>query len=195
MENTSSKKVLIFDTETTWFVVNWPLSRQPYIVQIAWICWLITDSTFEKTEEFDKLVKPKIPIPYRTSIVHWIYDEDVKNEDHFGDVFKNIWKYIEEADIIIWHNVDFDKKVLFHELERLEKSDILDDKEYFCTMKSTKELCKMPRANWWYKWPKLNDLHSFLFWKEIINAHNAMADVQATTDCLTELLTRGIIKL
>ncbi len=42
-----------------------------------------------------------------------------------------------------------------------------------------------------YKSPKLEELYKFLFKEDIINAHNAAADVDATARCFFELLRQG----
>jgi DNA polymerase III subunit alpha len=46
-----------------------------------------------------------------------------------------------------------------------------------------------------YKWPKLEELHHKLFGTKFDEAHNAVADVEATTRCFFELLRLKVINV
>ena len=69
----------------------------------------------------------------------------------------------------------------------LENLPILDT----CT-ELTAELCKIPGGRGGrFKLPTLTELHEFLFQQPFAEAHNATADVEATTRCFFELLRIG----
>lgn len=60
----------------------------------------------------------------------------------------------------------------------------------------TAELCKLPGGRGGrFKLPTLTELHSYLFDQPFSEAHNATADVEATTRCFFELLRRGHFSL
>jgi hypothetical protein len=61
-------------------------------------------------------------------------------------------------------------------------------------MISTVDLCKID-GPYGYKWPKLEELHRFLFKHDFDGAHDALADIQATAKCFWELANRNIIKI
>ena len=44
-----------------------------------------------------------------------------------------------------------------------------------------------------YKWPNLSELHIKLFGNSFDEAHNAAADVEATTRCFLELIRLSVI--
>ena len=94
-------KIFVFDTETTWFInkkeIN-NLDAQPKIIQFAGILWELENWKFIEEKRVDIMINPKIPIPFDSSKVHHIYDVDVKIEE--------ILSYINESDVIIWHNIE-----------------------------------------------------------------------------------------
>jgi len=202
-------RILFFDTETTGFPNNWPLDGQPNIVQIAWMFKEESES-----QTFDYLFKSLRPIPKQTSDIHWITDDMVADrpllyKDKFIVDFMRMMKY---ADIIVGHNVDFDFKMIFIEIERtvLDAKDdqIIPEKmesmklferecrdKSVCTMQNSISLCKLPGKFWTHKLPKLQELHKHLYWEEFDSAHNALNDIRATERCFDTLVEKGIIKL
>ena len=70
----------------------------------------------------------------------------------------------------------------------LEKLSIIDT----CT-EQTASLCKLSGGRGGkFKLPTLSELHNYLFGNDFQEAHNATADVEATTRCVIELLRRGL---
>lgn len=55
-------------------------------------------------------------------------------------------------------------------------------------MKESTDLLQIKWVNWRLKYPKLMELHEFLFQEQFDWAHNAMDDVIATLRCFSELL-------
>ena len=68
---------------------------------------------------------------------------------------------------------------------------------YFCTMKSTTEICKLPHKGFTnkYKYPKLAELYHYIFGKTPENLHNSMNDAIYTLECLIELDNYELIRL
>jgi len=55
-------------------------------------------------------------------------------------------------------------------------------------MLKTTSLCKLPnKYGNGYKWPKLSELHNFLFNEDFADAHDALGDIRATIKCFFEL--------
>ena len=191
-------KILVFDTETTWFLnkKDPSLNKQPYIIQFAGIFWEINKkNTFTEIERKDLFFKPPIPIPYGSSQVHHIYDIDVCNAkpicNHLEDLMSFIWK----ADVVIGHNIEYDEDMLKIELQREQKKHLYNPKQVICTMKETVDYCCLKGGGQRFKYPKLWELHKKLFWEYFIWAHDAMTDVEATLKCFLELKKLQIIKL
>lgn len=190
-------KIFVFDTETTWFIdkKNPDLNAQPYIIQFAWIYWEIKNWEWYEIKRINQMIKPKISIPYAASQVHHIYDIDVKNAPAIEEYIDDFLKIINESDVIVWHNIEYDEEIIKLELKRLAREFEYNPKQTFCTMKQTVDFCAL-EWNWnRYKYPKLWELYKKLFWEYFIWAHDAMVDVEATLKIFMELYKRKIIKL
>lgn len=190
-------KIFVYDTETTWFINKneKDLDLQPKIVQFAWIMWELKNWVFKEEKRINILINPKNPIPFWASQVHHIYDIDVKNSPFIEDVIDEISKYINEPDVTIWHNIEYDQDMIKLELKRLEKEYKYQPKQVICTMKTSVDFCAL-QWNWArFKYPKLWELHKKLFWEYFIWAHDAMTDVEATLRCFVELVNQKVIKI
>jgi hypothetical protein len=69
-----------------------------------------------------------------------------------------------------------------------------------CTMIETIPICKIVSTSPYataidpYKWPRLQELHQFLFKKDWEGtAHEALSDVQCMRTCYRELIARGCL--
>ncbi len=194
-------KIFVFDTETTGFISKKEnnLNKQPQIIQFAGI-FVDMDEIWEFKEEkrIDILVNPKWSIPFGSSEIHHIYDIDVKNAPYIEDVIDEFLSYINDADIIVGHNIEYDENLILLELQRLNNTYRYKPKQVICTMNETINFCKLPKklsTSPGYKRPKLWELHKKLFEKYFIWAHNAITDVEATLKCFVESYKRGIIKI
>jgi len=102
------------------------------------------------------------------------------------------------ADILVAHNFDFDVQMMAAMLLRNNLSQrakiLMYEKPYYCTMKETTELCNLP-GPYGPKWPKLSELHEFLFGEGFVGAHDAMYDIRATMKCFYKLKEEGHIEL
>ena len=139
------------------------------------------------------MINPEVPIPYGASQVHHIYDLDVKEAPVIADVIDEMLVYINDADMVIGHNIEYDEDMVKVELRRLEAEYKYQPKQTFCTMKTQVDFCAIQWNGARFKYPKLWELHKKLFNKYFIGAHDAMTDVEATLNCFTELVTLGEI--
>lgn len=190
-------KILVFDTETTWFIdkKNPNLDTQPYIIQFAWIFGELKDGKFIEIKRINQFIKPKISIPYASSQVHHIYDIDVKNAPSIEEYIDDFLSIINESNIIIWHNIEYDEDMIKLELKRLGREFEYRPQQVLCTMKQTVDYCKLP-GNWErFKYPKLWELYKKLFWEYFIWAHDAIVDVEATLKAFLELHKLQVVKI
>ena len=65
-------------------------------------------------------------------------------------------------------------------------------KPKICTMKCSTDFCKLPGKKG-FKSPRLSELHQVLFGTGFDNAHNAMADVEATARCFWKLKEKNLV--
>ena len=185
---------IIFDTETTGLPRDWnaPITdttNWPRVIQIA---WQLHDEMGRLIEHKDFLVRPDgFDIPYDAERIHGISTElATKFGESLDDVLLLFNEALGKAKFVVGQNVGFDVNVLGCEFVRqnvqspMASMPVLDT----CT-EITAELCKLPGGRGGrFKLPTLTELHQFLFNVPFGEAHNATADVEATTRCFFELI-------
>lgn len=188
---------LIFDTETTGLPKSWnaPITdtdNWPRCVQIA---WQLHDELGNVIEHNDFLIQPEgYNIPYDAERIHGIstdlaLEQGILLEEGlalFNDALK-------KTKFIVGQNVGFDINIMgceFHRLgieNNLTSLPLLDT----CT-EHTAQMCQIPGGRGGkFKLPTLTELHHHLFGVGFNEAHNATADVEATTRCFLELIRLG----
>lgn len=185
---------LIFDTETTGLPKRWdaPITdtdNWPRCVQIA---WQLHDEMGNLVEHQDMLVRPDgFNIPYESEQIHGISTALAEQEgvslQETLDAFNNA---LSKAKFVVGQNVDFDVNIMGCEFHRMGVESPLTNLPVLdtCT-EATAELCKIPGGRGGkFKLPTLTELHQFLFGEPFAEAHNATADVEATTRCFLELM-------
>lgn len=189
---------LIFDTETTGLPKNYnaPVSDSdnwPRCIQIA---WQLHDTMGNLVEHQDFLVQPDgFNIPFDAEKVHGISTELAQEQGvPLEEVLEKFNTALSKTKFIVGQNVGFDVNIMGAEFYRkkvetnLAKLPILDT----CT-EVTAQLCQIPGGRGGkFKLPTLTELHEFLFNVPFAEAHNATADVEATTRCFLELVRRQI---
>lgn len=189
---------IIFDTETTGLPKNW---NAPYTDTDNWprciqIAWQLHDDTGKLIEAKDYLVKPDgFDIPYDAERIHGISTLLAEKEGvPLSDVLKEFNEALDKSKFVVGQNVGFDINVMGCEFVRentetaMHKMPVLDT----CT-EVTANLCQIPGGRGGkFKLPTLTELHDFLFKTPFAEAHNATADVEATTRCFFELVRRRI---
>ncbi|QFR38722.1 3'-5' exonuclease [Candidatus Gracilibacteria bacterium 28_42_T64] len=190
-------KIFVFDTETTGFInkKETNLDLQPKVIQFAGIMGDLTNGKFIEEKRVNILINPKTPIPYASSEVHHIYDIDIKKAPFIEDVIDEILEYINEPDMIIGHNIEYDQDMIKLELKRQALEYKYKPKQVFCTMKSTVNFCALEGNGKRFKYPKLGELHKKLFSEYFIGAHDAITDVEATLRCFIELVNNNTIQV
>ena len=185
---------LIFDTETTGLPKKWnaPISdinNWPRCVQLA---WQIHDNLGNCIESKDFLIKPDgYNIPYDSQKIHGISTELAERDGHdLLEVLTQFNEAVKNSKFIIGHNVKFDLNIMGCEFYRLKVKNNLEVSKILDTCyEKTATLCEIPGGRGGkYKFPTLTELHSYLFSTSFADAHNATADVEATTRCFLELI-------
>lgn len=189
---------LIYDTETTGLPRNYEapaseLDNWPRVVQLA---WQLHDAGGRLLEARDFLVRPdNFTIPYNAAQVHGITTELAleKGED-LKLVLEQFALALEQASVVVGHNIDFDLHIMGAEFLRNGRPNALEGKPILCTKTEATDYCAIPGGRGGgFKWPTLQELHRKLFGEDFPDAHNAAADVVANARCFLELLRLGII--
>jgi DNA polymerase III subunit epsilon len=189
---------LFFDTETTGLPRSWrapvtDLNNWPRMVQLA---WLLHDASGAVVESGSAIIKPEgYAIPADAARIHRITTERALREGvGLEDALRDFAAAMERATLLVAHNLSFDEMIVGAEFLRKQVPSRLDAMPRFCTMKSTSEVCRIP-SQYGFKWPKLEELHQFLFNRTFVDTHDASADVQACATCFFELTRRGLVTL
>lgn len=187
---------LIFDTETTGLPKRWdaPVTdtdNWPRCIQIA---WQLHDDMGALIDQQDYIVRPDgFNIPYDAERIHGISTELAQEQGaDIKEVLLKFGEALAKSKFIVGQNVGFDVNIMGCEFHRyglecaLSSMKVLDT----CT-EVTAEMLQLPGGRGGrFKLPTLTELHHHLFGEPFAEAHNATADVEATTRCFLELLKR-----
>ncbi len=189
---------IIFDTETTGLPRRYDApvtdtSNWPRCVQIA---WQIHDDMGRLVSHEDYLIKPDgFNIPYDAERVHGISTElAIEQGIPLADMLEKFNAALSRCKFVVGQNVSFDLNVMGCEFHRLGVSTPLLSMPVLDTCTEvTAGLLQIPGGRGGkFKLPTLTELHQYLFNEPFDEAHNATADVEATTRCFLELLRREV---
>ena len=161
------RKTLFFDTETTGF-------RPGNICQLSYI--VIDGAEIKGSNYF-------FTVPYVEPGAQGIHGLSVgklkklSNNKTFKDKIDLFKEDFHNADLLIGHNISFDLNFIISEYKQAGYD--FYSNETMCTMKHFTDICKIPKYNGYgYKWPKLEELTSFLdiSHKDIIKATEDIFD-------------------
>jgi DNA polymerase-3 subunit alpha len=187
---------IIFDTETTGLPKRYdaPItdtSNWPRCIQIA---WQLHDEMGRLVEHQDYLVKPEgFNIPYDAERIHGISTELAQAEGiALSEVLEKFNTALSKAKFIVGQNVGFDVNIMGCEFYRMGiDSPMLPMRVLDTCTEVTASMLQLPGGRGGrFKLPTLTELHQYLFHVPFSEAHNATADVEATTRCFFELLRR-----
>ena len=165
------RPIAFIDLETTG--INLSTDR---IVEVA-IIKILQDGTRQVKR---KLINPEMPIPAVTTEIHGITNEMVKDAPTFKQAGNELKQFIENCDLGGYNSNRFDIPMLMEEFLRagmdvdLSLRKMVDVQHIFYTME--------PRT--------LTAAYKYYCEKELVNAHSAEADVDATIDVLMAQLNR-----
>lgn len=158
-----------FDLETTGINIS-----KDRVVEIS----ILKISTNGNEEVLTEKINPGIPIPLETSLIHGIYDADVKDAPQFKDLAKKIAKFLEGCDLGGFNILRFDVPVLVEEFLRaginfdISKRKLIDAQKIFHLMEKR----------------NLSAAYKFYCGQNLENAHSAEADTIATYEIFKKQL-------
>lgn len=161
--------IVFFDLETTGINV-----ANDRIVEMSYL--KVHPNGDEESKTFK--VNPNIPIPEKTTTIHGITDEDVKDAPPFSEIAQSLANEFEGCDFAGYNSNKFDIPLLAEEFLRADvdfdfkKRKFIDVQVIF--------LKKEPRT--------LSAAYQFYCNKNLTNAHSAEADTKATYEILQSQL-------
>ncbi|MFN3800429.1 exonuclease domain-containing protein [Belliella pelovolcani] len=133
------------------------------------------------TEEIKTMkINPTIPIPLESSLIHGIYDADIKDAPTFKDASKELHQFFAGADLAGFNVLKYDIPLLVEEFLRagidfdIEKRNLLDAQKIFHLMEKR----------------NLSSAYKFYCGKTLENAHSAEADTIATYEVFKAQIER-----
>ena len=171
MELKLSKPICFFDLETTGIDIT-----KDRIVEISILKVYPNGNKESKTW----LVNPTIPIPKAASAVHGIPDERVAGEPTFKELAKQIHNMIKDSDLAGYNSDRFDIPLLAEEMLRAEVDFDLGNR---VSVDVQTIFHKMEQRT-------LSAAYKFYCGKDLIDAHTASADTNATYEILKAQLDR-----
>jgi DNA polymerase III subunit epsilon len=166
-----SRPIAFFDLETTG--VNVASDR---IVEIS----ILKVHPDGKKEIKTKRINPTIPIPKQSSDVHGIYDADVADEPTFKGIAKSLAEFLKDCDLAGYNSNKFDIPILAEEFLRAEVEFDLKNRRFVDVQNIFHQMEQRT----------LKAAYRFYCGKDIINAHSAQADIEATYEIFLAQLER-----
>ncbi len=189
------KTILFFDTETDGMVdfkAPSTAHHQPHLVQLA---AMLTDENGRVLRAISQIVRPtRWVIPDEIAKIHGITtDIALAYGCRLQESVEWFRNSLDDCDMVVAHNIKFDRIVMDVASYNYSgiKSFNYKEKEIYDTMAEGTNLCKLPGRYGKFKWPKLVELHKFLFGKEFDGAHDALEDVRATMRCYFKMKEMG----
>jgi DNA polymerase-3 subunit epsilon len=171
MELNLTKPIAIFDLESTGLKVA--VDR---IVEIS----IVKVMPGGDQKILTKKINPTIPIPAKTTEIHGISDEDVKDAPTFAELANELNQFLDNCDLAGYNSNKFDIPLLVEEFLRtnvdfeLKGRRFIDVQNIFHKME--------PRT--------LKAAYQFYCGSELVNNHSAEADALATYEILKSQLDK-----
>lgn len=125
-------------------------------------------------------INPGIPIPPESSLIHGIYDEDVRDKPSFKEIGKTLVRFLEGCDLSGFNIIRFDVPLLVEEFLRCDisfdvsKRKLIDSQKLFHLMEKR----------------TLSAAYKFYCNKNLEDAHSAEADTKASYEILKSQVDR-----
>lgn len=185
-------KITVFDTETTGlFPKDFDsIDECPYMLQLGSITYDSTTNTI--INKINSIIKipSNIEIKEEISNLNHITKERTETEGvPIEPILEQFNNQMKSSDVIIGHNLEFDLNVVQYECRRYDipfAYHDMDKNKFYCTQKEGTKLCKIVRTNRigkYYKYPKLEELHHYLFGENVKDLHDAYNDTIVCLRC------------
>ena len=213
------RNILVFDVETTGLIPKknpitkeyCPIEEMPHIIQLSFIIYNTIEHRviryYNSYIRLDNLELISDEITQLTGISRSICEE---RGTHINNALIELWNaYKTHADIVVSHNMYFDKCMVRTEIKRNlstleticpgigrmfyeeENQGEVRRPELLCTMMSSIHICNLwresPNGKMFKKFPKLIELYRELFHETPENLHNSLVDSVATLRCFLKI--------
>jgi len=201
-------RFFFFDTETNGLPSNYKapptqVDNWPEIVSIAWEVWQMEADVWTLITTKSYIAQPPEGCRWNREAerIHGISFERARSEGiPLLQILGEVETELAQATHVVAHNLAFDRSIVLASFLRHRGTAKWTTGKNVCTMMDTISICKILSTSPYatvadpYKWPRLQELHQFLFKKEWEGtAHEALSDVQCMRSCYRALLERGCL--
>jgi|TARA_R100000306_G_C4320236_1_gene114786 DNA polymerase-3 subunit alpha (Gram-positive type) len=164
--------MIVFDLETTGLpkAEGSDLNNQPKIIEFGAIK---LDDNLKEISRLEFFCNPGHELNQHIIKITGITDEMLKDEKPFVAYYKDLCDFFLGEREIVAHNLQFDRKILRFELERIDKITKFPwPPDHICTVEIGQRV--------WGQMRKLGSIYEELFGMKIEGAHRSINDVEAT---------------
>lgn len=208
-------RIMVFDTETSGLPERnssiYEHDKYPYILQLSYVIYDTSDNRICVIKDDYVKIDNYVKISPMSQEVHGISREKCLAEGKpIQQLLMEFNNYLKSVELVIGHNISFDKKMIFVECGRNNiqqqftwfRGNRKIQRPEYCTMKNTVEFCAIESLRKrkkeeiesiesikpkkiHYKYPKLHELHYKLFGIHVNPnmLHNSRVDVLVTLKC------------
>lgn len=169
----SKQRTIVFDTETTGLLLHphAPLERQPRIINFGAI--LLDDGKVVGEESF--LINPEQELSAEITKITGYVTADVATQPVFVELLPRIIAAFKGCDLMIAHNLSFDRGMLTNDLRRcFNVNEFPWPPKSLCTV-------ELYREHFGHR-PNLKKLYQHVTGKPLAQAHRALDDVKALVE-------------
>ena len=188
-------KVLVFDTETTGLPKEknasiYKTELWPHIIQLSYIVYCSDENNLLTVEDDYIKISDNVNIEEASQTIHQITREKLNKDGiTINEALNKFNNWAEKCDLLVGHNVSFDKRMVI--VEGIRNKIRMNIQDTYCTMKQSTEICKIerefPDGTKYFKYPSLSELYKHLFNKIPKNTHNALIDILICMRCFCKI--------
>ncbi len=195
-------KYLIIDTETSGlfnFALPADADGQPRLAELTGILFDTDAADPDEVSTIHHLVRPDgWSMSAEASAVNGLTDEILMERGQpVGEVLDVYCGLVQAGYIVVAHNAQYDTKVMRGELRRLGRPDLFEQTPNICTMRSSTDICRVPkaggRAGW--KFPKLEEAYRHFTGDSLpaVEGSKALRDTRGCFVVFKFLLAQGAL--
>jgi DNA polymerase-3 subunit epsilon len=188
---------LVFDTETTGLPEWSAPADAPHQPRLASLAMLALDDDLEIEDRVYHLVQPDgWTMPAELQRLHGLTNLELEAQGLPIDYVANLFAHGMIDRTLVAHNLQFDTKIMRGELRRIAQPEAAEKcRTGICTMRALTQACGILKPNGsGLKFPKLAEACRIILKRDLVGAHNALADAKACLWLLRAMRERGLLE-
>lgn len=178
--------MILLDTETDGLLgpTALPLDQQPKIIEIGLI--KLAEPDLNIVDQLHLLLNPGRPLSEEITKITGLRDEDLRGKPSFARIYPQLVDFFLGEEMLVAHNLPFDRGVLAGELQRIDKLLAFPwPPKHVCTVEATQHLQD--------KYLKQEVLYEMATGRPADQTHRAHDDVSQLAEIVVWLRGEGLI--